>query len=165
MASLIGISDIIKGEQFEVNKNRITIGRSHNNDIVLNHATVSAQHCYISHTGDDYIIHDLNSTNGTCISFKRNTSAKLKPKDAIQIGSLELVFDMESPEKKEFTPPADSNIVIEETRPIAKPESFSSVSPFGGHRGENKVVWIVLIVAGGFLALIGLIFFIYTIFR
>ncbi|MBR1506419.1 MAG: FHA domain-containing protein [Eubacterium sp.] len=60
----------------DIGKSRISFGRSHNNDIVINSDIVSGQHGYISKSGGSWIISDSNSTNGTRYNGNRIQSDK-----------------------------------------------------------------------------------------
>lgn len=164
MAFLIGMSETIKGQKFDLKKGRTTIGRDKDNDITLSDGAVSSQHCYISHLGNRYILHDLNSTNGTRLNSERITEAGLKPKQVMQIGSLELMFDADSSEFPELTTAIIPPVVVDEAASVTTPKSFSSVSPFGRRREENKVVWLTVIIVVGLLALIGLVLFVSKVF-
>lgn len=71
----------------------IIIGRGSENHIVLSHSTISRQHAKIIKKGDNYIIEDLKSTNGTYINGKLVTGQKvLMENDVIFIGNTKLIF-------------------------------------------------------------------------
>lgn len=66
----------------------ISIGRSSENDIVVNDKTVSSKHCKIIDHQDGRIeINDLGSTNGTFVNGKKVVSAFLDPGDEVMIGN------------------------------------------------------------------------------
>ena len=46
----------------------LTIGRDPGNDIVINHAEVSRQHTRIVRQGDQVVVEDMGSTNGTFVN-------------------------------------------------------------------------------------------------
>ncbi len=73
-------------------KNIISIGRSDDNDVVLNHTSISRQHATIEKKSiDEFIILDQNSTNGTYINGKRlNGSQRISKNDIIIIGRFQL---------------------------------------------------------------------------
>lgn len=162
MAFLIGMSEGLRGQKFEIKTDRTTIGRAPTNDIVINDVAASAQHCYISRRGDRYVLHDMNSTNGTCLNFDRISEAELHPKQVIQIGSSELMFDDDAPTKTPLTAamPANADVVADVAPPNIKPKSFSSVSPFGARRRDNKNAWMAVIVIVGILALAAVAYFV-----
>jgi len=77
---------------FPTLKDKITIGRNEDNDIVLLNNSVSRNHARITKTEEGYFITDLGSFNGTKLNGKLIQSAKLKHDDKIRIGPIELTF-------------------------------------------------------------------------
>lgn len=70
------------------------IGRSVNNDIVINETTVSHEHACISYYQKRYLLSDLNSTNGILYNDMRlQQDTALRRGDKIQIGSTILQFE------------------------------------------------------------------------
>lgn len=165
MAHLIGVSGKVQGQNFPVGKDRTTIGRTPANDITLDDPTVSANHCYIARRGTRFVLHDLNSTNGTLVNSKKITECELSNREAVQIGALEFMFEGEA------TAPA-ANLTTEQAQAMASPsstvtipKSFSSVSPFGTKRQKNRRLWIVLMGAVALVALAGLVLLVFHLFR
>jgi ABC-type multidrug transport system ATPase subunit/pSer/pThr/pTyr-binding forkhead associated (FHA) protein len=73
----------------------VTIGRGPDNDIKLDHPSVSRKHARIIRQGtkEEYIIEDLGSTNGTCVNGQRIVkSAVLHRDDIINIGPYKLTY-------------------------------------------------------------------------
>lgn len=99
-------------KEFTFDQPVVTIGTSPENDIILNDDTVSRQHCRINQHDDDYIIHDLESTNGTFLNGVRIQSAFLEPGLILAIGDAQLRFN-----------PIDEQIPV---RPIMS-ENFGSI--------------------------------------
>ncbi|NCC53366.1 MAG: FHA domain-containing protein [Spartobacteria bacterium] len=160
MAVLIGMSGETKGQAFELEQNEVRIGRSQDNFIVLNHPTVSGHHCTILRDGDKYIVSDQDSTNGTRLNSKDIKEAQLKPKDLIQVGSVEFMFDGENVEAIETHAYAEAQVEVA-PGPATAPDSFTNISPFGARRKESKGMWFILITVIGVLALVtAVIFFI-----
>jgi predicted component of type VI protein secretion system len=87
-------------KELSLDKPVITIGRKPDNDVVLDHPTVSSHHCKIYSAGDAWFVEDLSSTNGTSLNGKRVLKAGLRPNDVISIVSYSMVFsgDMRAPE-------------------------------------------------------------------
>jgi len=74
---------------------RITIGRSAENDIVVDGMLASREHAFIQKIKDEFFIRDLNSTNGTLVNnvpIPQDKYVKLNLKDTIQIGKIKLVL-------------------------------------------------------------------------
>lgn len=164
MAYLIGMSGQGQGRRFEIQKDRTSIGRNPGNDIVLDDAAVSSQHCYIARSGNRYLLHDLNSTNGTCVNFEKITEVELKPKQVLQIGSSELMFDDDQAESAPAASTA-AEVVVEAGAPAAAQKSFSSVSPFGARRRDTKTIWLITLVIVGVLTITGFVVLLIKILR
>jgi pSer/pThr/pTyr-binding forkhead associated (FHA) protein len=70
-----------------------TIGRHSDNTIVLDDPAVSGHHACVFRDGDDEVLKDLQSTNGTFINEKRVSHYRLRKDDVIRIGKHSLVFE------------------------------------------------------------------------
>ncbi len=164
MAVLIGMSAEVKGKTFNVDRDKVTIGRNSTNLIVIEHPTVSGRHCLITHEGKRYTVTDLGSTNGTRVNSREIKECDLKPKDLLQIGSTEFLFDAEDAEVSEPLPPAQTQVEIA-VGPASSPASFGNMSPFGVRRRNNLLLWYVLIGVIGVLALVAAGIVIYLLFK
>lgn len=92
MPSLDVITNDGRRSNFQIDKEKITIGRSKDNNLILSDKTVSRYHAEILETKEGYILKDLGSENGTKVNRKSIQSILLKHKDEIKIGSSSLVF-------------------------------------------------------------------------
>ena len=80
-------------ENFPVRKGySLTIGRKRNNDIIIENLAVSSHHAKIDSVGDEFVLIDLQSKNGSFANEQLITSHWLKPGDVISIGKHVLVF-------------------------------------------------------------------------
>jgi pSer/pThr/pTyr-binding forkhead associated (FHA) protein len=70
----------------------MTIGRHEDNGIVIDNLAVSTFHARIDKTAADYILTDLQSTNGTYVNDERIASRRLSSGDNILIGKHVLLF-------------------------------------------------------------------------
>lgn len=77
---------------FPINKERVGIGRSEVNDIVLSDPGVSRNHAEIVVEKRATVIKDLGSTNGTFVNGKRVKKKLLRHKDKILLGTTNLEF-------------------------------------------------------------------------
>ena len=75
-----------------------TVGRSRDCDVVLDDRNVSRRHAEIR-VGPDgsWTVHDLGSTNGVTVNGRRigSEGEELRPGDAIELGTAEVVFELE----------------------------------------------------------------------
>lgn len=67
---LVGISDIVKGKEYVI-KGTLRVGRSLNNDIVINDPNISRNHAELEVVKDGILVRDLDSTNGTFINNRK----------------------------------------------------------------------------------------------
>jgi pSer/pThr/pTyr-binding forkhead associated (FHA) protein len=79
-------------EKFITEKKRITIGRTPDNDIVLDNRGVSRHHAQIEFGDNQAVIIDNESLNGTFVNSRRISEEVLKENDTITIGKYSLVF-------------------------------------------------------------------------
>jgi pSer/pThr/pTyr-binding forkhead associated (FHA) protein len=73
-------------------KDSITVGRAEDNTVVIDNLAVSSYHARIDKAGTDFILTDLQSTNGTFINENRVITHKLSHGDNVSIGKHILLF-------------------------------------------------------------------------
>jgi pSer/pThr/pTyr-binding forkhead associated (FHA) protein len=78
--------------EFPLMRDSVTVGRSEDNTVVIDNLAVSSYHARIDKAGSDFILTDLQSTNGTFINENRVVSHKLVHGDNISIGKHVLLF-------------------------------------------------------------------------
>lgn len=72
---------------------KVTIGRGQENDIDVGDLHASSHHAEIIRDGDDYILKDMGSRNGTYVKGKKVTAdVKLRNGDDIRIGKTTMSF-------------------------------------------------------------------------
>lgn len=89
---LIVVEGGSKGTKLDLGKDKISIGKKEDNDLVINDRTVSRKHIEIVKEQDSFLLHDLGSTNGTFINDTRVREAYLVPGDQIKIGNSKIEF-------------------------------------------------------------------------
>ena len=67
-------------------------GRTQDNTIILAYPNVSRHHSKVYCLNDEYIIEDLDSTNGTYINAVNIAKCVLHPNDIIQIGDTKIIY-------------------------------------------------------------------------
>ncbi len=82
-----------EGRIFPLGRGATTrIGRSLDNDIVINHGSVSRHHANILGRDGGFEIVDASSRNGTFVSDRRVTEAPLADGDAVRLGDTQFIF-------------------------------------------------------------------------
>jgi hypothetical protein len=74
---------------------RITIGRTSNNDIAIADASVSRLHAYVKRAGTGWVIADAGSKNGSALRGDPLDARKEKPlpsRAVVRIGDVDLTF-------------------------------------------------------------------------
>lgn len=73
-------------KEFELTKERTTLGRRPYNDIVIDHLAVSGEHAVFVQKDGQVSIEDLHSTNGTYVNGRAVRTAVVGAEDQIEIG-------------------------------------------------------------------------------
>jgi len=97
---------------FEIDREKITIGRGKDNDIILSDETVSRHHAQIIKTKLGYLLTDLGSINHTKVNEEIIQRVLLKHRDEIRVGRSRLVF---LTKKEEKASPEDSLILTKDS--------------------------------------------------
>lgn len=81
------------GQEINLNRSHLVLGRSATCDIVLDDVTVSRHHAEINRESGQYVVTDAGSLNGTYVNRSLvNRSAVLNDGDELRIGIFRLVF-------------------------------------------------------------------------
>ena len=94
-----GISGPFQGVTHSLPSGELSIGRDPSNDLWIPDPLLSRQHCLISHEGDQFLIRDLGSRNGTIVNGLTVQELRLHHGDQICIGNSVLVFLLEGSEQ------------------------------------------------------------------
>jgi diguanylate cyclase (GGDEF)-like protein len=79
------------GEMFKLAQEETVMGRGPQSTIHLDSDGVSRKHARVVRQGDDFVLEDLQSTNGTWVDEKRVTFHKLEDGDRVQVGTEVIV--------------------------------------------------------------------------
>lgn len=80
-------------ERIVTEKKRISIGRTNDNDIVLENRGVSRKHAMIEFNDNAAVIIDNESLNGTFVNNRKIGEDVLRDKDIVTIGKYSLVYN------------------------------------------------------------------------
>lgn len=163
MAMLIGMSEGYRGNTYEINQPKVTIGRVSSNILTFEHPSISSHHCVIIKQNKQFLLKDLDSTNGTRVNGRDISETYLRRKDLVQFGSVEFVFDAEEGEIEQVKEESLHATVEDARNTTQVPAAFSSISPFKS-RKDNRVALLVIIGVIGALAVALLLLFIIFLF-
>ena len=105
MARLILSLDNQVLAEYNMTKERYTVGRLPDNDVRIDNPAVSGHHSLIINILNDSFLEDLNSTNGTYVNGKLIKKHALQHGDVITIGHHQLRFSdqqVSEPDQDEF---------------------------------------------------------------
>ncbi|RMH41014.1 MAG: FHA domain-containing protein [Deltaproteobacteria bacterium] len=134
VARLVVLSSNFAGQEFPLDKPAVVIGRTDDNDIVINHRSISRHHAKIVQEQGRYAIVDLQSSNGVRVNGEDYGKVELRRGDVIDLGHVRLRF-VEAGE--DFVLGRDAEIV-DLTAETAK-----------GGRGWLWAALAILVVGGG----------------
>jgi pSer/pThr/pTyr-binding forkhead associated (FHA) protein len=116
MSKLVVSLDNVVIKEFQITKDRTTLGRRPYNDIVIDNLAVSGEHAVLLAVGEDVYIEDLNSTNGTYINGKAIKKQLLVHNDTVEIGKYRIKYL------------ADDGVDYEKTM-VLRPGTMSAAGP------------------------------------
>lgn len=92
MAKLVLSSGGSMRQQFFIDRERLTIGRASENDVVIGDGMVSNVHAAILSVGNDHIVEDLQSRNGIFVNGVQLSRHILQHRDVIEFGAYSLCY-------------------------------------------------------------------------
>ena len=125
MARLVLSLDSQVMAEYNMNKERYTIGRLPDNDIRIDNPAVSGHHSLIINILNDSFLEDLNSTNGTYVNGKLIKKHALQHGDVVTVGHHQLRFVEDDEAQDEF----EKTMVIQpSSRPVDKLRSAAAAA-------------------------------------
>ncbi len=91
-AYLVCVSTNFPGQEWELNRPLMVLGRTEDNDIVVNHRSISRHHARITENLGRYTIVDLHSSNGVRVNGEEYGKVELRRGDLIDLGHVRLRF-------------------------------------------------------------------------
>ena len=166
------------GRTYELKVEKTTVGRVEDNTFHIAEPSVSSHHAEIILRGNDVIVKDLNSTNGTFINGEKITEAPLKPGQTLRLGTVEMRLEGEggagapAPGGKSTSAsaPAAAKKDGGETRRIQRggvklneletgtgPAKFEKDSPFAKKTNKTTVIFISIAIVLGLAIIVSII--------
>ncbi len=101
MPSLFVIRGNDQGVRFELDEATLRLGRDSSSSLQLHDTEVSRQHAEIRESGKDFVISDLNSSNGTFVNGQAVVRHVLASGDQVQVGRTLMLYTGPSEESDE----------------------------------------------------------------
>jgi pSer/pThr/pTyr-binding forkhead associated (FHA) protein len=168
MAKLVVLSAGMTGRTHELKVDKTTIGRVEDNTFEIAEASVSSHHCELLLRGNEVVVKDLNSTNGTFINGEKISEGVLKPGQVLRLGQIEMRLETDAP-------PSSGKKQIDQTMVMQRGVSLNELEqgPRAGFdtnkafaKKENKANKIFLILGIAFgVIILGLLLYVYMIVK
>ena len=168
MAKLVVLSAGMTGRTQELKGEKTSIGRVEDNTFQIAEPSVSSHHCEVLLRGNDVVIKDLNSTNGSYINGEKITERVIKPGQILRLGQVELRLETDAPAAPSKKP-LDQTLVMQrgvsltELEQGARGGGFDTKSAGFSKKGNNvnKIFWIGAALVG--LVIVGVLLYALTI--
>lgn len=159
MAKLVVLSVGMTGRTQELKAEKTTIGRVEDNTFQIAEPSVSSHHCEVLLRGNEVVVRDLNSTNGSYINGEKVTEKVMKPGQILRLGQIEMRLETDAPPgpaKKHL----DQTLVMQRGVSLGELEQgarggFDTKSAGFSKKTDkgSKIFWVVVGVVG--LAILG----------
>jgi len=106
MPRLVGLAGPFRAKEFYLMRSEVKFGRTDENDISLDHQSVSRQHAKFVLDQGQWKVIDNKSANGVRVNGEDYAVSNVKPGDTIELGHLKFRFC--GPGEK-FTPPPETS--------------------------------------------------------
>ena len=133
-ARLVVVSSNLAGESFRLERREMIVGRTEENDVVINHRSISRNHAKIVEHNNEFTIFDLNSSNGVKVNSDQFISQSLVNGDIIELGNVKLRF---------VAPGEDYVFTFDDVE---------DVDPDGGTSAGRVLLGLVLVLLGALFA-------------
>ncbi len=129
---LVVMSSNFAGKEFELSRPQMIIGRTDENDIVINHRSISRNHAKLVREPETgrYTISDLQSSNGVRVNGQDYGKVELRRGDMIDLGHVRL----------RFIEPGEDFV-------FARDAVITDVPEGGSRRGMMMVIATVVVIA------------------
>jgi DNA-binding NtrC family response regulator len=88
---LVQLNGPESGRSYDLGQS-LRIGKASDNDVVLDHPTVSRNHLVVRRQGEQFLVQDLDSTNGTFIDGAQIKEGFLRAGALLEVGDVQLRF-------------------------------------------------------------------------
>jgi hypothetical protein len=170
MPRLVLLSEGMTGRTYDLTIERTTVGRSDENAFTIAEGSVSSRHAELILQGENVLVRDLNSTNGTFINGEQVTGeALLKPGQILRLGLVEMRLESGAPaapakKAQEHTIMIPQGVKLGQGDVGNNPSGQGITSVFKKKSDRSNKVFL-LVVVGVVIAVIGIIAFAFLTFN
>jgi len=104
----------------------VTLGRSLDNDVVVNDTRVSRHHAQLRRRAGRYVIYDMGSSGGTQVNGDRVSECLLQPGDVINLAGVQIIYGEDNPTPPPPPGPQDTPPLPSDISPITDLQSQGS---------------------------------------
>ncbi len=127
----------------------ITLGRLPDNMIQVDDASVSSHHAQLNLSGNgNYLLKDLNSTNGTRVNGAPVTDVQLRNGDRVRLGKIEAAYFSDAAQANEPLPAAAEPVATPAAE-SRRPTNFENASPFQRKNRKKDPTKIYIMIFAG----------------
>ncbi len=136
---LVVLNTDFAGREFVCNRTEMKIGRTDDNDIALDHRSLSRTHCKVvrEETGEWRVV-DMQSANGLMVNGESYAQVTLRPGDVIELGHVKLKF-VGPGEQVNIAPSTSSSVTAQADTALASKTPLIAIA----------VALLVVIIGGG----------------
>ncbi|MEM7346074.1 MAG: FHA domain-containing protein [Chloroflexota bacterium] len=133
--TLVVIKGENEGETFDV-RPHTQIGREQDNDVILIDPKISRYHAQINLDGEQWVIKDLGSSNGTYVNGHRiGQGTVLRTSDRVSIGETDFTFTLPQSHRE------DTLAMPRTTAPPPRTPGAQPIPPQSQKRSTSPLVW------------------------
>jgi CheY-like chemotaxis protein len=159
MARLVVITPGVSASVQEVGEGWTTIGRADGNTFQMVEPSISGRHCEVRLHGDELLVRDLQSTNGTFVGGRKVTEGVVRPGETLRLGDVELRFDTAGAPAASPGTSFISKMLMTQSAATAKPDAAPAgarvAAPAGAGEPERPFQVLFVDDSMAFLELFG----------
>ena len=129
--------------EFNMSKERYTMGRLPDNDVRIDNPAVSGHHSLIINILNDSFLEDLSSTNGTYVNGKLVKKHALQHGDVITVGHHQLRFVETIAEEEEQDDEFARTMIIDSSQEAVQQAAMASTSATNKQSGATTIAPLV----------------------
>ena len=118
-AHMVVVSSNLAGETYTLDRREILLGRIDENDVVINHRSISRNHAKIIHRDGAFTIIDLASSNGVKVNSEAFGTASLVNGDIVELGHVKMRY-VAPGDDYVFSPADIDDVVLDAGLPMGR---------------------------------------------